>query len=115
MPAADKAQAGILTANNGEAGALNLYGPAYRLPEAISGVDLYWIRGYGDPPPQTLVVVGFPKNYIDPLFESCDPAGSFSNAYNVKNEEMMGNPDIYICRHLLQPWPEFWKNFKRFG
>jgi hypothetical protein len=35
-----------------------LYGPAYGLPEAISGINTYWLRGYGDPPPQTVIVLG---------------------------------------------------------
>jgi len=25
------------------------------LPAAISGVNTYWLRGYGDPPPQALI------------------------------------------------------------
>jgi 4-amino-4-deoxy-L-arabinose transferase-like glycosyltransferase len=41
LPAEEQAVTGILTGNYGEAGAINLYGPAYGLPEAISGVNSY--------------------------------------------------------------------------
>jgi hypothetical protein len=42
----------------GKLGAVNLYGPAYGLPTAISGMNSNWERGYGDPPPQTVIVLG---------------------------------------------------------
>jgi hypothetical protein len=115
LPAAEKAQTGILAGNYGEAGALNLYGPAYGLPEAISGVNSYWLRGYGDPPPQTLIVVGFSRDQAAQLFARCDLAGHIANRYNVKNEETTEHPDIFICRELRQPWPQLWPRLRRFG
>jgi 4-amino-4-deoxy-L-arabinose transferase-like glycosyltransferase len=115
LPAAEKPQAGILAGNYGEAGAINLYGPAYGLPEAISGINSYWLRGYGDPPPQTLIVVGFPRNLAERFFGTCDLAGHVTNRYNVKNEETRDHPDIFVCRGLRQSWPEFWKYFQYFG
>lgn len=51
LPAEDRAHLGILAGNYGEAGAIDLYGPQYGLPNAISGVNSFWARGYGDPPP----------------------------------------------------------------
>ena len=33
--------------NYGEAGAVNLYGPQFHLPSAISGTNSFWWRGYG--------------------------------------------------------------------
>jgi 4-amino-4-deoxy-L-arabinose transferase-like glycosyltransferase len=115
LPAEEKAQAGILAGNYGEAGAINLYGPAYGLPEAISGIDSYWLRGYGDPPPQTLVVVGFNRDDVQRMFEACDLAGHTSNRYGVKNEETRDHPDIFVCQRLRLPWPEFWKRLRTFG
>jgi 4-amino-4-deoxy-L-arabinose transferase-like glycosyltransferase len=115
LPAAEKPQAGILAGNYGEAGAINLYGPAYGLPEAISGINSYWLRGYGDPPPQTLIVVGFPSYTLERIFETCSLAGHVTNRYNVKNEETRDHPDIFVCRGLRQSWPEFWKYFQYFG
>jgi 4-amino-4-deoxy-L-arabinose transferase-like glycosyltransferase len=115
LPAAEKPQAGILAGNYGEAGAINLYGPAYGLPEAISGINSYWLRGYGDPAPQTLIVVGFPSYTLERIFRTCDLAGHVTNRYGVKNEETRDHPDIFVCRGLRQPWPEFWKHFRYFG
>jgi hypothetical protein len=114
LPAEDRARLGILAGNYGEIGALNLYGGRYGLPRAISGVNSFWERGYGDPPPETLIVVGFPRNWVDAHFASCQLAGHPWNRYGTANEETIENPDMFICRGLRQPWPAFWQNFQSF-
>jgi 4-amino-4-deoxy-L-arabinose transferase-like glycosyltransferase len=115
LPTEERAQAGILAGNYGEAGAINLYGPGYRLPEAISGIDSYWYRGYGNPPPQTVVVIGFNRTRVNGIFESCELAGHVANAYGVSNEETRDHPDIFVCRRPREPWSEFWKDLQSFG
>jgi hypothetical protein len=113
FPEEEKLQVGIFTHNYGEAGAINMYGPALGLPRALSGVNSYWLRGYGTPP-QTLIVIGYEQAAIEPYFETCELAGQITNRYNVKNEESKV-PDIFICRNLLQPWEEFWEDMHHFG
>lgn len=115
LPAEERAGTGILTGNYGEAGAIDLYGPAYGLPKAISGIDSYWLRGYGDPPPQTLIVLGLSRKSLERDFESCEAAGQIANRYGVMNEETRDHRDIYVCRKLRTPWPEFWRDFRYFG
>jgi hypothetical protein len=115
IPANEKSQTGILAGNDGEAGAINLYGPALGLPRAISGINSYWWRGYGNPPPQTLIVIGFNASDAQRMFEQCELAGRVTNSYNVRNEETRNHPDIFICRKLRQPWDVFWKTFQYFG
>jgi 4-amino-4-deoxy-L-arabinose transferase-like glycosyltransferase len=114
LPAEERAVTGILTGNYGEAGAISLYGPAYDLPTPISGMDSYWERGYGDPPPQTLIVVGYPSQSLDSQFESCQFAAPVTNRYKIENDETE-LPGIFVCRGLRQSWPEFWKNQRNFG
>ena len=64
----------ILAGNYGEAGALDLYGPEYGLPRVITGANSLWARGYGDPAPETAIVVGFDRPYAGQFFKSCEPA-----------------------------------------
>ena len=115
LPAADRTALGILAGNYGEAGAVNLYGPNYGLPTAISGTNSFWLRGYGDRLPQTVIVLGFSQNWVDKHFASCELVGHTGNRYGVPNEELEDHPNIFVCRGLKQRWPEFWKNFRRFG
>jgi len=115
LPAEQRARTAILAGNYGEAGAVNLYGAAHGLPGAISGVNSYWPRGYGQPPPETLIVLGFRRDAAERLFESCQPAGRVTNRYGVRNEETKDHPDIFLCSGPRQPWPELWAELRRFG
>lgn len=115
LPEQDRARLGILAGNYGEAGAINLYGPRYGLPQAISGINSFWQRGYGNPPPETLIVLGISRGFLERNFASCQVAGHTPNPYNVHNEETSDHPDIYVCRGLRQSWPDFWKDFRYYG
>jgi hypothetical protein len=115
LPENERARLVIFAANYGEAGAINLYGPRYGLPRVISGINSYWARGYGEPDPETLIVVGFSREFIEALFEEHQLVAHTTNRNNVANEETMRHPDIYVCRRLRIGWPELWKTFQRFG
>jgi 4-amino-4-deoxy-L-arabinose transferase-like glycosyltransferase len=115
LPAQDQEHLGVLAANYGEAGALALYGPQYGLPRVISGVNSFWAKGYGEVPPQTLIVVGEDSDSLQRWFESCQVAAKNTNRYGIVNEESRYHPDIYVCRNLKESWPEFWKRYRNFG
>jgi 4-amino-4-deoxy-L-arabinose transferase-like glycosyltransferase len=115
LPPAERAHLGIITGNYGETGAIDIYGPRYGLPQAISGTNTAWYRGYGNPPPQTLIVVGQSRSRADRLFQSCRLAGHNGNPYGIENEESRDHPDIFVCGPPQQPWPDFWKSFQSFG
>jgi hypothetical protein len=115
LPAEERQGTAILAGNYGEAGAIDLYGPAYGLPKALSGTNSYWLRGYGDPPPQTLVVVGFSREYAERFFERCELAGHNTNRYGVANEETTYHPDLFVCLVPREPWPELWRRLLNFG
>jgi hypothetical protein len=112
LPEEELPRTAILAGNYGEAAAMVFYGPRYHLPPMITGSNSMWARGYGDPAPETLVVVGFERPYADRFFKSCQMAGRVSNAYNVKNEETSRHSFIYICREPRRPWPELWQDMQ---
>jgi 4-amino-4-deoxy-L-arabinose transferase-like glycosyltransferase len=115
LPVEERARLGILAGDVGEAGAVNLYGPAYGLPRAISGMNSYWARGYGDPPPETVIVVGLHRDILDQNFASCELVGHLTNRYGITNSAIDGYADVFLCRKLRQPWPDFWKHFQYYG
>jgi hypothetical protein len=114
LPEEEKARAGIFAAENDEAAALNLYGAEFGLPKAISGSDTFWLRGYGDPPPETLIVVGFSQEDVASVSERCEVAGTITNPYGVEND-LRNPPDIFVCRGLRIPWPELWERVRRYS
>ncbi len=115
LPPEQREHLAILGTNYGEAGAINLYGPQYGLPQAISGVNSFWVRGYGNPEPQTVIILGLDQEFADRRFTSCRLAGHTPNPYGVKNEETEDHPDIFVCGSPKAGWPEFWKHFRHFG
>jgi hypothetical protein len=115
LPAEDRSEVGVLAADEGEAGAVNMYGRAYGLPEAISGMNSNWLRGYGNPPPQTVIAVGFKRQELDKIFASCEEAAQLSNPYGVVNLVLRDRDQVYVCRNIREPWPEFWKGFQYYG
>jgi hypothetical protein len=115
LPAEDRAHLGILGTNYGEAGAINLYGPQYGLPRAISGINSFWYRGYGSPPPDVVIVLGLSRKVAETKFQTCDVAGHITNRFNVANEETTRHSDIFVCRGARPNWSEMWRNFQYFG
>jgi 4-amino-4-deoxy-L-arabinose transferase-like glycosyltransferase len=114
IPENEKLRTVILAGNYGEAGALDLYGDEYGLPRVISGGNSLWYRGYGDPEPETVIVVGFDGGYAKNFFSSCEFAGTVSNRYGVKNEESSRHTSLYVCRQPRNPWSEMWMNMQWF-
>lgn len=115
LPAESRAHLGILAENYGEVGAINLYGPSRGLTIAISGVNSSWERGYGDPPPQTLIIIGFPRAFVEANFESCRLVAQNTNALGVVNEETTERRDIFLCGPPKSGWQEFWRTFQYFA
>jgi hypothetical protein len=105
LPASDQGRLAVLTANYGEAGAIDLYGGEYGLPLAISRINSFGERGYGDSPPETLIVVGF---------ASCRLAARIRNRYGVANMETR-SPGIFVCQGLRESWPEFWQQLPHYA
>ncbi len=115
LPSEQRARTGILTGNYGEAGAVELLGPAYHLPPPISTTNSAWLRGYPTPPPSTLIVLGYSKARADRSFTGCRLAGHVQNSLGVENEESSDHPDIFLCGAPRLPWPEFWNQHLNFG
>ena len=115
LPASERGGLGVLAGNYGELGALNLYGEKYALPRAISGVNSSWERGYGLPAPETLIVVGFQRDFLEKHFASCELAARTWNRYGVANEETVEDPDIFVCQGLRGGWEAFWKEVRGFA
>ena len=115
LPADQQASLGVLVGNYGEQGAIEMFGPAYHLPRPISLTNSAWLRGYPDPPPTTLIVIGFSQTSANRAFSGCLLAGHNGNSQGIKNEESQYHPDIFVCGPPRKPWPVFWKDYQNFG
>lgn len=106
--------AAIFTANYGQAGAVDRFGPEYGLPTPYSGHNAYWRWG---PPPDaatTAVVVGSSAAAaVRPWCGSLTLAATHDNRLDVDNDEQ-GTP-IWICRGLTRTWSQLWPELRHLG
>jgi multisubunit Na+/H+ antiporter MnhB subunit len=115
LPPDQRAHLGIAVGNYGEAGAIEMLGPAYQLPPPISTVNSFWYRGYPTPPPTTVILLGNSRERADELFTNCRLAGHNGNPDLVRNEESIDHPDIFVCGPPRMPWQELWRKVRDFG
>jgi 4-amino-4-deoxy-L-arabinose transferase-like glycosyltransferase len=103
----------ILTANYGEAGAIDRYGPALRLPRAYSGHNAYHDRG---PPPEggaPVIVVGAGPDQVASHLAGCIVAARIHNRAGVENAER-GKP-VTVCRGPRRSWSRQWPALRHLG
>ena len=112
---AQRASLGIVTANYGEQGAVEILGHSYGLPAPISLTNSAWLRGYPTPQPTTLIVTGLDFDDANEEFTNCRAAVHVPYPAGLNNEESKYHPDIFLCGPPRLPWPEFWKKYQRFG
>jgi 4-amino-4-deoxy-L-arabinose transferase-like glycosyltransferase len=106
LPAADRADAVIVTSNYGEAGAVARYGPALGLPAGYSGQNQLAVQATPPSSARVVVFVGGQLDNAAPLFGSCQTVGRLDNGVGVDNEEQ-GEP-IAICRDPVGGWTAVW-------
>ena len=115
LPAEQQAHLGIVVGNYGENGAIEILGPAYHLPTAISGTNSAWLRSYPQSQPTTLIVLGVGDTDRESEFTSCKLAAHIPYPKNQNNEESNDHAEIYVCGPPRLPWPELWKVALSFG
>lgn len=96
----------ILTANYGEAGALQHYG----MTDVYSGENSY--ADWGPPPTDGAPVIAVGKSVTQYLRE-CAPAARIDNAADVDNQEQ--DVPVSICAGPQQPWPAEWPHVRHIG
>jgi 4-amino-4-deoxy-L-arabinose transferase-like glycosyltransferase len=113
LPASERPFTVVLASNYGEAGAVDLYGPADGLPAVYSGHNAYW---YWGPPPVSAteaVAVGFDRSRLLPVCGSLALATHLDNHLGIDNQEQ-GAP-VWVCGRLKSPWKTVWPSLRDFG
>src|SRR5580692_2841108 len=115
LPPDQQAHLGIAVGNYGERGAIELFGPAYHLPQPISTVNSAWLLGYPTQPPATIIVLGNSEKSANEIFTACRLAGHNANSLGIPNEESDDHPDIFVCGPPRKSWADVWKEHQDFG
>ncbi|MEV0718959.1 glycosyltransferase family 39 protein [Asanoa sp. NPDC050611] len=110
LPPADREHTVILTANYGEAGALDRYG--VDLPAVYSGHNELWFRGRPPDDATIVLAVGF-GDPLGALFGSCQVARDLDNGVDIPNEEQ--DNDVRVCRDPVSSWATLWPRLQHYS
>jgi hypothetical protein len=111
LPLEDQARACIFAHNYGQAGAVDLFGPRYGLPKAISGHNSYFLWGPRGCTGEILIVIGGKREDFVGDFASVDLGATFTCVDCMPYEN---NKAIWIARSLKVPLVLFWPRVKDF-
>ncbi len=102
----------ILAGSYGEAGAIDVLGPAGGLPRAFSGHNNYYLWG----PPGAhgpIIGVGGVSEALDIVCPGYHQVGTIGNESNVENEEL-GLP-LYLCLEPVRQLADDWEDIRHYN
>ena len=109
LPLNERQGCAILAGNYGEAGAIDLYGPALGLPKSISGHNSYYYWGPRDYTGECVIVFGERADEFKTYFAESQYVTTITNPYAAIAER---DVHVYICRKPLEPLAVLWPKFK---
>jgi hypothetical protein len=108
LPPDIRARTGIFCGNYGEASAVNILGPAYGLPTAISGHQNYFYWGWNGYTGESMLTLGNdPKDYSDIYAEVID-LGPFDAPWIMDHEHL----HYFWLRNRKRPYAVDWPQLK---
>lgn len=107
-----RAHAAILTSNFGEASAIDVYGAAFGLPQAISGNNNFWLWGPHDYSGNTVIMVNTSPVQARRFFAHVQVATIFHDSRVMSYEN---DVPILVCNGIRAPLAALWPRFKEYG
>jgi hypothetical protein len=111
LPQEVRSDTAIFCQNYGQAGAIDLFGPKYGLPPAISGFQNYFFWGPRNYTGASVIVMAGRQQDLEQRFASVQKVASVSHPYSMPYEHF----DVFYCRGLKRPLKEIWPQVKRWG
>lgn len=113
LPEEQRADAVIFTGSYGQAGALEVLGSEFGLPQPVSGHNSYWLWG----PPSAggpVIAVGPLANALAPICGGdLDQVATLGNPWGVENEEA-GNP-VFVCMEPQGRLADIWDSLRHYN
>jgi hypothetical protein len=106
LPQEERFVAGIYTDWYHTASAIDMYGPQYGLPHAVSGSLTYYLWGPGYSWDVMLIVTGR-TNYLSMFFDECEQSAIAGN-------DLPNQFYIYVCKKTNLPVDVIWPNLKNY-
>jgi hypothetical protein len=112
LPQEDRAKAGIYADWYGPAGAIDLFGPKYGLPHAVSGHKTYYLWGPGDYSWDVMIMVtSLNVDRFRSVYAMMDMKAVVPNELAMPWDTRLG---IYVCKFLTMPKESLWTLLKAY-
>jgi MFS family permease len=108
LPPDVRPKTAIFGQNYGQAGAVDLFGPKYGLPNAISGHQTYFLWGPRDYTGESVIVMQGRQADLERNFATVDKVAHVAHPYSMPYEHF----DIFYCRGLKWPLKDDWPKVK---
>lgn len=107
LPEDDQKKVCVFGQNYGEAGAVDLFGPA----PALSAHNSYFLWGPGNCTGEVMIVIDDDRETLEELFESVELGATFTCKDCMPYEN---NNPIWVVRRLKQPISQLWSRIKHY-
>ncbi len=113
VPPSERDDVVIVASNYGEAGAIDRFGGAHRLPQAHSPHNSYadFRAPAGTDGP--VVVVGYRAAVLDDWFDGCARVAEITTPHGIDND-VNGKP-IWRCDGPAEPWDQLWPRMRHYS
>ena len=108
LPPDVRAKTCIFAQNYGQAGAINLFGPKYGLPRAISGHQSYFLWGPGSCTGESVIVLAGSRQSLESEYAAVRKVTRVEHPYSMPYEHF----DVFYCQGLKLPVSEVWPRVK---
>jgi hypothetical protein len=108
LPPDVRPKTAIFAQNYGEAGAVDMFGPKYGLPPAISGHQSYFLWGPRGYTGESVIVMHGQQKDLESRFAEVQKVASVDHPYSMPYEHF----DVFYCRGLKRPLSEVWPQVK---
>jgi len=109
LPPEVRPKTAIFGQNYGQAGAIDLFGPRYGLPPAISGHQNYFLWGPRGYTGESVIVLDGRLEDLETRFAQVEKVARVEHPYSMPYEHF----DVFYCRGLKAPLSEIWPQVKR--
>ncbi len=111
LPLDVRAKTAIFGQNYGQAGAIDLFGPKYGLPRAISGHQSYFLWGPRGYTGESVIVMADRQDRLEQLFASVEKVARVEHPYSMPYEHF----DVFYCRGLRGSLKDLWPRVKNWN
>ncbi len=111
LPPQARRDTAIFAQSYGQAGAIDLFGPQYGLPPAISGHQSYWLWGPRAYTGQSMIVMADRQANLERLFATVQKVAAVAHPYSMPYNHF----DIYYCTGMKSPLADLWPRLKNWN